>query len=124
MKAIFKGSAGSEFLVKRNFTVGKEYDLEDAKFGFYITQDNQGKSLIFQNGVDYTFDLVVADSFIKSTVCEDSGNEVVKRNENKMVYRMNGVDVTCDYFSEKLLEVELLKAKGVSVFIDFEVSFE
>lgn len=124
MKAIFKGSAGSECLVKRNFTVGKEYDLEDAKFGFYITKDDQGKSLIFQNGVDYTFDLVVVDSFIHSSVCESSDNEVVKRNDNKMVYRMNGVDVTCNYFNERLLEVELLKEKGVSVFIDFEVSFE
>lgn len=124
MNAIFKAYIGSEYLVKRNFTVGKEYSLKDAKFGFYMTRDDNGKSLIFQNGVDYRFDLFVADSFIKSSVCEASDNEVVKRNEGKMVYRMNGVDVNCNYFNEKLLEVELLKSKGVSVFIDFEVSFE
>lgn len=43
--------------------------------------------------------------------------------EKDLAYRMNGVEVTKSFFEDKLREVELLKSRGVSVFVDFEVSF-
>lgn len=44
-------------------------------------------------------------------------------HDGKMKYRMNGVEVAKTFFEEALAEVEALKSRGVSVFIDFEVYF-
>lgn len=51
---------------------------------------------------------------------EINKTEQIKKD---LAYRMNGVEVTKSFFEDKLREVELLKSRGVSVFVDFEVSF-
>lgn len=53
----------------------------------------------------------------------DTQDDVLDGHDNKIRYRMNGVDVTKSFFDAALMEAETLKSRGVSVFIDFEVSF-
>lgn len=118
MKAIFKGSAGSECLVKRNFTVGKEYVLEDAKFGFYTTKDNEGKTLIFQNGVDYTFDLVDVSKLVKPEL-------TTKNLMPSLKFYINGFAVSLEEFDNVKSAVSDLDKDGVKCdTIKFEVKFE
>lgn len=55
--------------------------------------------------------------------CYEFGINKTEKIEKDLSYRMNGIEVTKSLFHDKLQEVELLKSRGVSVFIDFEVSF-
>lgn len=112
MKAIFKEYIGSEHLVKRNFTAGKDYNLKDAKFGFYMTQDDKGKSLIFQNGVDYMFELV--------DECKSIDNLIPS-----FKFFINGYAVSKVKFDDTLLCVKDFKSDGIDTSsIKFEVKFE
>lgn len=89
------------------FTVGAYYELSHQGGKFYSSTDNNGVLAYFENGRCYEFEIPKDEPKRKS-----------------MTYRMNGIDVDKSLFDDKLLEVELLKSRGASVFIDFEVSFE
>lgn len=89
-----------------DFTVGEHYELSHQGGKFYSTIDDNGIFAYFENERYYGFEIPKNES-----------------KENALTYRMNGIDVTKSFFEDSLLEVEALKHKGVSVFIDFEVSF-
>lgn len=89
-----------------DFTVGDNYELSHQGGNFYSTIDDNGAYAYFENGRYYRFEIPENES-----------------KENALTYRMNGVEVTKLFFEDKLAEVEALKSRGVSVFIDFEVSF-
>ncbi|QLF84999.1 putative tail fiber protein [Escherichia phage vB_EcoD_SU57] len=98
------------FFVGRIYTCG----VVDSNM-YYQTQDENGNIVKFQS-------IFHDDCYDFSRI--DTQSKVLDEHDNKMKYRMNGVDVTKSFFDDKLLEVELLKSRGVSVFIDFEVYFE
>lgn len=102
------------------FFVGRIYSCSIVDSGrYYQTQDENGNIVKFSSMLSdrfYDFSRVYLDEE-ELTLSNDSC-------DGKMKYRMNGIDVTKSFFDDKLLEVELLKSRGVSVFIDFEVCFE
>ena len=105
MKARFIGKA-KWYTGSCDFTVGKDYELSHQGGNFYSTVDDNGVFVYFENERYYGFE--------------------IHKDEPKydaLTYTMNGVAVTKQFFEDKLAEVEALKSKGVSVFIDFEVSF-
>ena len=102
------------------FSVGETYACNVVCSGrYYQLMDDDGKTIKFNsiyNNSYYKFSMVDLKEE-EFTLCTDA-------HDGKMKYRMNGVDVTKSFFEEKLIEVENLKSRGVSVFIDFEVGFE
>lgn len=98
------------------FSVGETYacDVVDSN-KYYQTQDENGNIVKFQS--------ILCDSCYDFSRIYCQG-KAFGEHDGKMKYRMNGVDVTKQFFDDKLIEVEGLKSKGVSVFIDFEVYFE
>ncbi|QXV76155.1 hypothetical protein bas01_0024 [Escherichia phage AugustePiccard] len=88
------------------FTTGEDYELSHQGGNFYSTIDNNGLLAYFENGRYYEFEILKNES-----------------KEKEMTYRMNGDVVTESFFYDRLMEAEALKSRGVSVFIDFEVSF-
>ena len=102
------------------FSVGETYacDVDDSG-RYYQLMDDDGKTVKFSS--------MLHDSYYSFSRVElnDAGvNLLSDAHDGKMKYRMNGIDVTKQFFNDKLIEVEELKSKGVSVFIDFEVYFE
>lgn len=89
------------------FTVGEYYELSHQGGNFYSTMDNNGTYAYFENGRDYKFEISETEP-----------------KDRELTYTMNGISVSKSFFEGKLHEVELLKSRGVAVFIDFEVSFE
>lgn len=86
---------------------------------YYQTQDENGKIVKFNSMIrDDCYD------FSRAYPEEEGLTPRKDAHDGKMKYRMNGVDVTKQFFDDNLIEVEELKSKGVSVFIDFEVYFE
>lgn len=98
------------------FFVGRTYRCSVVDSNrYYQTQDENGNIIKFNSILcDRCYDFSIIDAQDKAFGDYD----------NRMKYRMNGIDVTRSFFDDKLREVELLKSKGVFVFIDFEVSFE
>ena len=85
----------------------------------YETQDENGNIVKFNSMIsDDCYDFLLAYPEEEILTPHKDAHDV------KMKYRMNGVDVTKQFFDDKLIEVEALKSNGVSVFIDFEVYFE
>lgn len=102
------------------FFVGFTYACNVVESGSsYQVTDETGKTIKFNS--------IYNDSYYKFSVVDLKEEEFTlytDAHDGKMKYRMNGVDVTKSFFEEKLIEVEHLKSRGVSVFIDFEVGFE
>lgn len=102
------------------FSVGETYECDVVDSGrYYQLRDDDGKTVKFSS--------MFHDSYYNFSRVElnDVGvNLLSDTHDGKMKYRMNGVDVTKSFFDDKLLEVEMLKSRDVSVFIDFEVYFE
>lgn len=98
------------------FFVGRKYPCSVVDSNrYYQTYDENGNIVKFKSiSHDSCYDFSRIDTQSKA----------LDEHDNKMKYRMNGVDVTKSFFDDKLLEVEMLKSRGVSVFIDFEVYFE
>lgn len=98
------------------FYVGETYacDVVDSN-KYYQTQDENGNIVKFQS--------ILCDSCYDFSRIDYQGKAFCE-HDKKMKYRMNGIDVSRSFFEERLIEVERLKSMGVTVFIDFEVSFE
>ena len=98
------------------FFVGRNYPCSVVDSNrYYQTYDENGNIVKFKS--------IFHDSCYDFSRI-DTQSKALDEHDNKMKYRMNGVDVTKSFFDDKLLEVEMLKSRGVSVFIDFEVYFE
>ena len=102
------------------FSVGKTYacDIDDSG-RYYQLRDDDGKTVKFSSIPHDSY-----YSFSRVDTEEESLTLSKDACHGEMKYRMNDVYVTKSFFNDKLLEVEALKSRGVTVFIDFEVSFE
>ncbi|QGH76867.1 hypothetical protein [Escherichia phage BEK6] len=101
------------------FSVGETYACDVVDSGrYYQVRDDDGKTVKFSSMLHDSY-----YSFSRVHIEEDSLTLIKYARDGEMKYRMNGVDVTKSFFEDKLREVELLKSRGVSVFVDFEVSF-
>lgn len=102
------------------FSVGNTYACDVVDSGvYYQVMDDEGKAVKFRSMFHDNY-----YSFSRVELNEVGVNLLSDAHDGKMKYRMNGIDVTKSFFDEKLIEVEELKSKYVSVFIDFEVYFE
>lgn len=121
-KVLYLGNTDNEDC---GFTPGNEYDAYDFGDGYIGVYDNNDVYRYIKNGAFHKFDIERDRSGITTDDSRDSkvtdGGDFSL--DEKMQYRMNGVMVPKSFFEDKLVEVERLKSRGVSVFIDFEVSF-
>ena len=102
------------------FSVGETYACDVVDSGrYYQLMDDDGKTVKFSSMLHDSY-----YNFSRVKLNDVGVNLLIDAHDGKMKYRMNGVDVTKSFFEEKLIEVEHLKSRGVSVFIDFEVGFE
>ena len=103
------------------FFVGRTYTCSVVDSNkYYQTQDENGKIIKFNS-------MIRDDCYDFSSLAYPEEERLTPHkgaHGGKMKYRLNGVDVTKQFFDDKLMEVEELKSKGVSVLIDFEVYFE
>lgn len=101
------------------FSVGKTYACNVVDSGrYYQLSDDDGKTVKFSSMLHDSY-----YSFSRVELNDLGVNLLSDTHDNKMKYRINGIDVTKSFFEDKLREVESLKSRGVSVFIDFEVGF-
>lgn len=124
LKAVYLGNTEGEYY---GFTVGRNYDvLHYGNDNIWVVDDDFCQRNI-KNGAFHKFD--ITDENQKDNAKNFGGEKEdslssIHKNHGEMKYRMNGAKVTKQFFEEKILEVELLKSRGASVFIDFEVYFE
>ena len=124
LKAVYIGNIEGEYY---GFTVGRNYDvLHYGNDNIWVVDDDFCHRSI-KNGEFHKFDITNENQDDNAPNVGDEKEDLlssIHKNHGEMKYRMNGIDVTKSLFEEKLIEAEKLKSKGVSVFIDFEVSFE
>ena len=123
-KAVYQGNLERE---DYGFTIGREYEVEGCKNNHIMVTDDNGSCRNIKNGSFHKFSFICEsqEASVANVADEKEASLSYRYNShNEMKYKMNGVDVTKSFFEEKLIEVEHLKSRGVSVFIDFEVGFE
>ena len=124
LKAVYIGNTEGEYY---GFTVGRNYDvLHYGNDNIWVVDDDFCQRNV-KNGAFHKFDITSDNQEDNAPNVGDEKEDLlssIHKNHGEMKYRMNGIDVTKSLFKEKLIEAEGFKSKGVSVFIDFEVSFE
>ena len=124
LKAVYIGNTEGEYY---GFTVGMNYDvLHYGNDNIWVVDDDFCQRNV-KNGAFHKFDITSDNQEDNAPNVVDEKEDLlssIHKNHGEMKYRMNGIDVTKSLFKEKLIEAEGFKSKGVSVFIDFEVSFE
>lgn len=124
LKVVYLGNTEGEYY---GFTVGRNYDaLHYGNDNIWVVDDDFCHRNI-KNGEFHKFDIADENQEDNDPNVVDEKEDslsYIHKNHGEMKYRMNGIGVTKQFFEEKILEVELLKSRGASVFIDFEVYFE
>lgn len=124
LKAVYIGNTEGEYY---GFTVGRNYDvLHYGNDNIWVVDDDFRQRNV-KNGAFHKFDITSDNQEDNAPNVGDEKEDLlssIHKNHGEMKYRMNGINVTKSLFKEKLIEAEWFKSKGVSVFIDFEVSFE
>lgn len=94
---------------------------------FYQTADENGLIIKFKSILAnplYNFSVVDGSELLINDEDEEECLHFTgEKRSGKNIYRMNGKDVSKEYFMESLAEAELLKGRGVSVLIEFEFGF-